>query len=261
MNLGISELSILPVRKDPSHLTEMTTQILFGEKFKILDKIKEWAYVELLFDGYYGWVEISSIKEMNKEEQEVLTDTEPVILPLLNSVRRKEFHQISGINLMPGSEIHGMIDEGKNFSLFGVDYELDHPIQRKSGNKPDDIIETSSTYLNSTYLWGGKSPYGTDCSGFVQMVYKVNGISLPRDAGQQLKKGIPLNFIDEAQPGDLAFFDDDQGRIDHVGILLKGKKIIHASGIVRIDRIDHQGIYREETDQYTHKLRVVKRIL
>jgi len=115
--------------------------------------------------------------------------------------------------------------------------------------------------MNSPFLWGGKSPCGTDCAGYVQMVYKINGISLPRDVAEQPGKGTTLSFVEEAQPGDLAFFDDDRSQITHVGLLLEKNQIIHASDTVRIDKFDHQGIYNEESDHYTHKLRVVKKVL
>jgi len=261
MNFGISEFSIVPVRKDPSHCTEMSTQILFGERFRIIDKIKGWAYIELLFDGSHGWVENSSIKELNTEEYNILTDNEPVILPGISVAQSINLSLLSKITLMPGSEIYGMTDKKNEFNFIGKNYKLDNSIETKSGTNKDNIIETAITYMNSPYLWGGKSPCGTDCAGFVQMVYKINGVSLPRNAEKQLGKGIPLSFIEEAQPGDIAFFDDDRGQIKHVGLLLEKNRIIHASGTVRIDKFDHQGIYNEESDQYTHKLRVVKRIL
>ena len=162
---------------------------------------------------------------------------------------------------MPGSEIYGLTGKNSSFRIMGKNYKLDHSIETKSGTTRDNIIETAKTYMNSPYLWGGKSPCGTDCAGYVQMVYKINGVPLPRDVAEQPGKGITLSFVEEAQPGDLAFFDDDRGQIKHVGLLLEKNQIIHASGTVRIDKFDHQGIYKEESDQYTHKLRVVKRIL
>ena len=261
MNFGISEFSIVPVRKDPSHCTEMSTQILFGERFKIIDKIKGWAYIELLFDGSHGWVENSSIKELIIEKYNILIDNEPVILPGISVAQSINLSLVSKITLMPGSEIYGMTDKKNEFNFIGKNYKLDNSIETKSGTNKDNIIETAITYMNSPYLWGGKSPCGTDSAGYVQMVYKINGVPLPRNVEKQLGKGIPLSFIEEAQPGDIAFFDDDQGQIKHVGLLLEKNQIIHASGTVRIDKFDHQGIYREESGQYTHKLRVVKRIL
>jgi cell wall-associated NlpC family hydrolase len=116
-------------------------------------------------------------------------------------------------------------------------------------------------YLNAPYLWGGKTPFGIDCSGFTQMVYRLNGYSILRDASQQATQGEALSFIEESEPGDLAFFDNEEGTIIHVGIMMENNYIIHASGKVRIDRLDHLGIYNAETNRHTHKLRVIKKII
>ena len=122
------------------------------------------------------------------------------------------------------------------------------------------LIENALMYLNAPYLWGGRSPLGIDCSGFTQMVYRLQGINLPRDAYQQAEVGTTLSFIEESDPGDLAFFDNNEGKITHVGIILEENHIIHASGKVRIDRIDQQGIFNTEIGTHTHKLRLIKSI-
>ena len=116
-------------------------------------------------------------------------------------------------------------------------------------------------YLDAPYLWGGRSPFGIDCSGLVQMTYKLSGIKLPRDAGQQASCGTTINLLSEAQAGDLAFFDNEEGIITHVGIILPNNQIIHASGRVRVDSLDHEGIYNVKKKQYSHKLRLIKRII
>ncbi len=123
------------------------------------------------------------------------------------------------------------------------------------------IITQALKYFNAPYLWGGRSPFGIDCSGFTQIIYKMAGIPIPRDASQQVKVGTALSFVEETSPGDLAFFDDDEGNIVHVGILWKRNKIIHASGKVRIDNVDQFGIFNVDTRRYTHKMRVMKRVV
>ena len=136
------------------------------------------------------------------------------------------------------------------------DGNLVDTIQPKSS-----LIQTAFTYVNSPYLWGGKTPFGIDCSGFTQMVYKLNGYKLLRDASQQATQGEALSFIEESEPGDLAFFDNNEGKIVHVGIIMEDNYIIHAHGKVRIDRLDHSGIYNVEKRMHTHKLRVIKKII
>ena len=123
------------------------------------------------------------------------------------------------------------------------------------------IVQTAFMYLNAPYLWGGKTPFGIDCSGFTQMVYKLCGYKLFRNSAEQATQGEVLSFIEESEPGDLAFFDDKEGNIIHVGIIMEDNYIIHAHGKVRIDRLDHSGIYNAETKRHTHKLRVIKKII
>ena len=126
--------------------------------------------------------------------------------------------------------------------------------------KKDKLVENALMYLNAPYLWGGRSPLGIDCSGFTQMVYRLQGVDLPRDAYQQAEVGTTLSFVEESEPGDLAFFDNAEGKITHVGIILEDNHIIHASGKVRIDRIDQQGVFNTEIGNHTHKLRLIKSI-
>ena len=124
-----------------------------------------------------------------------------------------------------------------------------------------NLVQTAFLYLNAPYLWGGKTPFGIDCSGFTQMVYKLNGYKLLRDASQQATQGEALSFIEESEPGDLAFFDNNEGVITHVGIIMKDNYIIHAHGKVRVDRLDHSGIYNVDKKMHTHKLRVIKKVI
>ncbi|MGO1585244.1 MAG: C40 family peptidase, partial [Mesonia sp.] len=125
----------------------------------------------------------------------------------------------------------------------------------------EQFLETAFLYLHAPYLWGGKTPFGIDCSGLTQMVYKLNGYSLLRDASQQARQGEALSFIEESEPGDLAFFDNQEGEIIHVGIIMRDNYVIHAHGKVRIDRLDHSGIFNVDTKQYSHNLRVIKKII
>jgi cell wall-associated NlpC family hydrolase len=141
---------------------------------------------------------------------------------------------------------------------FGFDGQVVKGLEKGSVK---NILSTAYLFLNAPYLWGGKSPFGIDCSGFTQITYKINGYKLPRDANQQVELGEPLSFVEEAEAGDLAFFDNEEGKIVHVGILLDNQQIIHASGCVKIDKFDHYGIFSSDTKKYSHTLRVIKRIL
>ena len=117
------------------------------------------------------------------------------------------------------------------------------PEQQSLGN--DWIVKVARRYLNAPYLWGGRSPFGVDCSGFTQMVYKIAGQHLLRDAAQQVSQGRSIDFMEECQAGDLAFFDNEEGDIIHVGMILADNHIIHCDGMVRIDRLDQSGIHNE----------------
>lgn len=246
MRYGCCQLSIVPVRAEASDKIEMVTQLLFGDVFEIIDKKPKWVKIKNAFDDYEGWIDANQFLEINAEQFLSLKNN------LLNcSTDLVEYVQDTKQQLLPicmGSSLCGMTELGFNF-----DVNINRgAIQR------DQLIPTALFYLNSPYQWGGKSPFGIDCSGFTQIVYKVCGIKLKRDSAEQAQQGQTLSFIEEAQPGDLAFFDNDEGRIIHVGLIMKNNFIIHAHGKVRIDRIDHTGIFNAETKAYSHMLRVIK---
>ena len=257
MENGISNLSIIPVRKETSDASEMVTQILFGEHFEILDKQKNWLYIRSAFDDYEGWIDfkqsvpISSddVKELNKNPFHVSRDVVQVAV----------INDTIPIAVLVGSTLPFYSD--KKFRIADTVYSFDG--DAKAFQLPDSklIIENSYLYLNSPYLWGGRSPFGIDCSGFTQMVFKLSGIKLKRDANQQAEQGQTINIIEEADPGDLLFFDNEEGKITHVGIMIGKDKIIHAHGFVRVDSIDHHGIFNKDQNKYTHSLRLIKRII
>ena len=148
----------------------------------------------------------------------------------------------------------------KNLLLNKTQFNYEGTVVARNQPKTS-IIEIAFRYLNTPYLWGGKTPFGIDCSGFTQMVYKLCGYKLLRDATQQATQGEVLSFIEESEPGDLAFFDNNEGVITHVGIIMKDNYIIHAHGKIRVDRLDHSGIFNIDTHKHTHKLRVIKKII
>ncbi|MFH1004363.1 MAG: C40 family peptidase [Bacteroidota bacterium] len=275
---GICNLSIVPCRKEPSDKSEMITQLLFGEHFEVLDEKKSWVLIRIAYDGYECWIDkkqfspISekNIKSISNTNTAVTTDLVQLAIPLSSPNEREKF-----ISVVLGSSLPYF--QNKIFSLakqeFIFEGAVKFPFQKKKKNENkvlssdgndlrlNGIADTARWYLNTPYLWGGRSPFGIDCSGFTQMVFKLNGIKLFRDVWQQARYGTTLSFLEEAQTGDLAFFDNKEGDFIHVGILLGNNKIIHASGKVHIDPLDHHGIFNEEMKKYTHSLRVVKRYL
>ena len=261
---GICNLTLVPCRKEPSDKSEMVTQLLFGEHFEVLEEKKSWTLIRIAYDGYECWIDkkqfflLNDIKGISDSTSAVTTDLIQLASPQPSPREREQNH----IPILLGSSLPKYSD--KEFSLgkekYSFEGEVILPFAKKSKSPSfGGIGEASKWYLNTPYLWGGRSPFGIDCSGFTQMVFKLNGIKLKRDAHQQAETGKTLSFLEEAQQGDLAFFDNEDGKIVHVGILLGKEKIIHASGKVRIDKLDHQGIYNAELKKYTHRLRVVKR--
>jgi len=249
MQYGICHLSIVPLRFESSDKSELVTQLLYGDYFKVLEKRKFWSKIKLGFDAYEGWIDNKQFTEIDEQQYVLLKASSPKLsIDLVEFVQDKD-HQLNPILI--GSSLNGL--HILNHSHDGYIIE---------GIKPkSNLIQTSFLYLNSPYLWGGKSPFGIDCSGFTQMVYKLNGYKLLRDASQQATQGEALSFIEESEPGDLAFFDNQDGAIVHVGIIMQDYYIIHAHGKVRIDRLDHTGIYNVDKKIHTHKLRVIKKII
>ncbi len=249
MKYGLCNLSIVPIRAEASDSSEMVTQVLYGDTFVILESRKKWSRIRLYFDKYEGWIDKKQFLDISEEGYTKLNHTTPKLSSDLANFITSEQEQLMIIAI--GTNI--AVTKYLNHTFDG------HHI---SGILPKDaIIDTALLYLNSPYLWGGKTPFGIDCSGFTQMVYKLCGYSLLRDASEQSGQGEALSFIEESEPGDLAFFDNEEGVIIHVGIIMDDNYIIHAHGKVRIDRLDHTGIFNYEKRTHTHKLRVIKRIV
>ena len=249
MKYGICNLSIVPLRAEAADSSELVTQVLYGEVFKVLESRKKWSRIRLAFDSYEAWIDNKQFLFIEEENyNDISTQTPIVCEDLVDMVSTKDKQMLS---IVMGSSLNGLAILNHDFEGSSVEAKF----------AKDNLINTALLYLNTPYLWGGKTPFGIDCSGFTQMVYKLNGYRLKRDASQQVEQGEALSFIEESEPGDLAFFDNAEGDITHVGIIMKDNYIIHAHGKVRIDRLDHTGIFNIQTSLHTHKLRVIKRII
>ncbi len=256
MLYGICNLSIVPLRFEPNDSSEMVSQVLFGEHFKVLEKRKKWSKIRLAFDNYEGWIDNNQFEEIEEVTHVNICKLTPTLSGELIDFATDEKHNFSTITI--GSNLP--FYNNKDFFINSTPFHYDGTVLSKQLPK-SEIIEMAFKFLNAPYLWGGKTPFGIDCSGLTQMVYKLCGHTLLRDASQQATQGEVLSFIEESEPGDLAFFDNNEGIITHVGIIMKDNYIIHSHGKVRIDRIDHSGIFNVDTQQHTHKLRVIKKII
>lgn len=256
MNAGIVNQSLVAIRREPSDSSEMINQLLFGETFTIIEGYKSWLRIISINDTYEGWLD-SKLTDVVTSEL-ALNHKLPLIANTLFSAKKNGSKY--PIRLCPGSSIYGY-ENGQFIAGKNIYQCIDNPFSETKENLNEEIVRIAKQFINSPYLWGGRSPYGIDCSGLTQVVYKIIGLSIPRDAGQQVMIGETVDFINMVQPGDLAFFDNDEEIITHVGIIIDHGKIIHSSGYVKIENLDHQGIFNLETQKYSHKLRVVKRIL
>lgn len=260
MSFGIADLSLIPMRSEKSDRSEMISQILFGEMYQVLEMDEKWVYVRLIHDGNEGWIDRKMYVPVSDEYVVKYRSESPMLTTEVFNIVTKDGDY--GNKLIVAGSVLPFFDAITKKMTIGEDsYTLVSKIKDVGIDSLRDlIIEYALMYYNTPYLWGGRSPYGIDCSGLVQIVYRMAGIDLPRDAADQVNGGQDFSFVEEALPGDLAFFGDDTGVITHVGIIWEQNRIIHASGRVRVDKIDHQGIFNEELKRYTHNLKVIKRI-
>lgn len=242
-----------PLRKEEDHRSEMISQVLFGEIAELLEEGKSFSRIRCLYDGYEGWCQTNQLTGIEGSLAEncpqALTAGWDTVILLNNHP----------MHLSLGSSL-GILRQGKaTLGKYRISCNGQTLDPAGSLFSADAITSLAMQFLNTPYLWGGRSVSGIDCSGFVQQLFRFFNRSLPRDAYQQAELGEPVGFLQEVTCGDLAYFDNEEGRITHVGLLLNSDTIIHASGKVRIDKIDNMGIVNSDTRERTHRLRIIKR--
>lgn len=248
MKTHTTSLNIIPLRAEPSHRSEQVTQVLFGEPLLLLETEGEFAKVQMTDTGYEGWVQ--SIQLVERED--VAEDAESYIVGL------EPVFVSDGAKKSPLYHTTPILN--RRLSFDGQFVEIEGALRKATlGDFISEFPQLVDHYLRTPYLWGGRSVAGIDCSGLSQVFLAHFGVQIKRDAYQQAESGVLVNFLAEAKAGDLAFFDNAQGRITHVGIMMDPETIIHAAGEVRIDRIDQHGIYHSGLQKYTHQLRIIKR--
>lgn len=257
MTHGIATISVIPLRKEPSHRSEQVSQLLFGETYEVLEKKRsKWILVRCNYDNYEGWMDEASFHALTEKEFTQLAEQPKAVAIDVVSTATSDKQSIP---ILCGSDLP--FYDGLNFRLHKEKFIYNGQAIQDGQQSAVAIEKIALRFLNAPYLWGGRSPFGIDCSGFTQVVFKCLFTPLLRDAYQQAEQGVVVNFVQEALPGDLAFFVNEEERITHVGIVLKDQQIIHASGKVRIDRLDHFGIFNTDKKKYSHKLKIIKRVL
>jgi len=257
-DFGVSRLSLVPMRAEPSDKAEQVSQLLFGDHYEVheLSKDKNWLRIHMYYDQCEGWINVHQHHAVTKEYYDYINRADfKIATDLTSSILYNKsplLILLGSIIPISGSELFKMEEQ---FAFNGDSKSLG--VKREA-----DFVKTVALkYLNSPYQWGGKSPFGIDASGFVQMTSKICGYRLGRTITEQSRQGKGVDNLAEAMPGDLAFFSAHGSKNSHVGLILEKEKVIHAFGKVRIDYLNDEGILNLDTKIYTHSLVEIRRIL
>lgn len=250
-------VSAAPLRSKPFHSLEMKSQILFGEMGRIIDrKGKHWYKIACEWDDFTGWIDSKQVFRIDQKVFEKNLENPAFALDLVNGVLGDKM----SIPICIGSTLPRYDGMSLKMPIGKMTYSGQVIFANEQEINESRIIKLGMKYIHAPYLWGGRSPFGIDGSGLIQMIFKLAGFRFPRNARMQINLGMNVDFPNDARPSDLAFFEDTKGNIVHVGMIVEENKILHAHGRVRIDYFDHHGIFNEDIAKYTHKLRIIKRI-
>lgn len=254
---GICSLSTISIHSKPNKRSEIVSQLLFGETFELVEEDDSWVKISCLWDKFEGWISNKQFEEIDYKVVKKILANPAYSLEMSQPIVGKKYY----LPVLMGSTLP--LYDGINLKLLKERFTFSGQTIQPLSIEPSQelVIKIARKYLYAPFMYGGRSPFGIDGAGLTQIVYKMIGIKLPRLAKEQALKGKLVDFINEVQVGDIAFFENLRGQIIHAGIILSETEVIHASGRVRIDRIDHYGIYNMESKRYTYKLRIVKRML
>jgi hypothetical protein len=258
MSYGIALQSIIPMRTEPREQAEMVSQLMFGESYKVMTEEDRWLKILTQFDHCVGWIDRKLFVEISESYYKAFSEQVPRVLDaLLMNIQLAETPPLS---ILAGSTLPGYNKKKGLLTIEHREFQIRWTFGDTHTKGLKTIPEITRMFMNAPYLWGGRTVFGCDCSGFVQSVYKIIGFALERDSSQQVNQGMTVSSLTEARQGDLAFFANEEGKVSHVGLILSPNEIVHCSGYVRKDKLDETGIYNRETHRHTHHLIAIRRI-